>query len=126
MKRQMADYIKLSGSFVDVGLSVFRTEEDGRKIVYSPSLNIVGYGKTTEEADSDFDFCLKEFISRAVQEGYLDREMKKLGWMKNSRESENYLLSPSLLEILPKDEIFQDIFNNCAYDKSNRLLSYCL
>lgn len=89
-ENRMTDYIRFSGGAADIGIRVFRAEEGGRKIAYSPSLNIVGYGDTVEEADSDFDFCLKEFISRAVQEGYLDKEMKKLGW-----EEESLEMSPS-------------------------------
>lgn len=69
-----AHYIKvklLLISFID---------ENGIYIVYSPHLDLSGYGKNEKEAQESFDINLEEFIDYTIKKKTLSNVLKKLGW----------------------------------------------
>lgn len=91
-KSKMSDYVRIHNGHIEAGLSLFRYEENGNRIVYSPTLNVIGYGRTYEEADSDFNFCLGEFFRSTIDNDSFDNEMSKLGFLDNqspARPSQN-------------------------------------
>lgn len=118
----MSDYIKIIGNTLETGISIFRFEEDGSKIVYSPALNIIGYGKTYDEAVSDFEFCLGEFFHSTLTNGSFEKELSRLGW----KCQEEQMTAPTMLELLPTDDIFREMFNNLNYRKQNLSVSISL
>ena len=121
-KESMQDYVRIGNDSLETALSIFRFEENGSKIVYAPSLNVIGYGKTYDEADSDFEFCLSEFFRSTMSNGSFEREMEKLGW----RMDKQLMTAPTMQELLPRDAIFLEMFNNLNYRKQNRSMSLSL
>lgn len=51
-------------------------------VVYSPALDLCGYGKTADEAKEDFDAAFKIFVKETTEHGTLERALKELGWRK--------------------------------------------
>lgn len=121
METRKEDYIKFKDGKIEAGLNLFRYDDNGCRVVYSPALEIMGYGRTDEEADADFDFCVREFFHSTTNNGTFEREMSRLGWIR--KKTDETLTSPSLLDILPRNEVFRDIFNNFDFRKDNRSLS---
>lgn len=57
-------------------------KEGERVAVYSPALDLCGYGKTAEEAKRDFDNAFKIFVEETTAHGTLDKALEELGWKK--------------------------------------------
>lgn len=49
-------------------------------IIYSPALDLSGYGNTINEAKESFKIALEEFIRYTLNENTFNDVMKKLGW----------------------------------------------
>jgi len=54
--------------------------EGDTAIVYSPALEISGYGKTLEEAQTDFHHAVKIFMEETAANGTLEKALETLGW----------------------------------------------
>ncbi len=48
-------------------------------VVYSPVLDLCGYGQTAEEAKKDFDNALKIFVEETTKHGTFERALEELG-----------------------------------------------
>lgn len=96
-----AHYIKvklLLISFID---------ENGIYIVYSPHLDLSGYGKNEKEAQESFDINLEEFIDYTIKKKTLSNVLKKLGWQvkKEYHKLPQKVLSPSIQDLLNRDYV---------------------
>lgn len=60
-------YIKVSKGHVEAMLDVFIYENDGFKIAYAPALDLMGYGKTVDDAKSSFEVVAEDFLDTALQ-----------------------------------------------------------
>lgn len=60
-------YIKVSKGHVEAMLDVFIYENDGFKIAYAPALDLMGYGKTVDDAKSSFEIVAEDFLDTALQ-----------------------------------------------------------
>jgi hypothetical protein len=63
-----------------VGLSLVEFEEDNVTIIYSPALDLSGYGYNHSEAKSSFSEALHEFFRYTSNKNTLDKVLKELGW----------------------------------------------
>jgi len=64
---------------VSVPLLSFK-EDDDTFIVYSPALDVSGYGDTEEEARKSFELTLEEFINYTINKKTFQSELTRLGW----------------------------------------------
>jgi hypothetical protein len=71
----MEDY-----KLIDVELPLFLFKDEKSHVVYSPTLDLSGYGDTEEEAKKSFQIVMEEFIKYAIEKGTLEDALKKLGW----------------------------------------------
>jgi hypothetical protein len=77
-----------------IGLSLVEFIEDGVTIIYSPSLDLSGYGYDPDEARTSFDASLKEFFRFTKENGNLYNVLKGLGWsIQGSKENPFYFIS---------------------------------
>jgi len=51
-------------------------------VLYSPALDLAGYGKTAGAAKQDFDAALKVFMEETASHGTLEKALEELGWKK--------------------------------------------
>lgn len=106
-------------------LSLFIFEEDANQIVYSPALDLSGYGKTEIEAKKSFNICFEEFITYTTNKDTLVDELKRLGWKiknENSKKKNNYK-SPELSDLLKTDDYLAKIFETKNFKKINEDLA---
>ena len=52
-------------------LDVFIYENDGCKIAYAPALDLMGYGKSVDDAKDSFEIVAEDFFETAVQRNTL-------------------------------------------------------
>ena len=102
------NYIKVSKSNVEAKLDVFIYENDGCQIAYAPALDLMGYGRTVDEAKASFEVVVEDFFETSIQMKTLAEYLKQHGWVKEARKVE--FLSPQGWNILENQQL-QDIFS---------------
>lgn len=55
-------------------------KEGDTAVVYSPALEISGYGKSLQEAQEDFHHAVNIFIEETTAHGTLEKALQALGW----------------------------------------------
>jgi len=65
---------------VNVSVPLLSFKEDDTFIVYSPALDVSGYGDTEEEARKSFELTLEEFINYTLNKKTFQSELTRLGW----------------------------------------------
>lgn len=63
-------------------------KEEGINYIYSPALDLTGYGKNVKEAKESFEVTLKEFIDYTDNKKTIFDELEHLGWLVNNANNE--------------------------------------
>lgn len=79
-KIQFKGSIKDTRNIHQFELSLFNFIDEGVRIIYSPALDLSGYGKTIAEAKVSFELTLEEFVRYSSNKKSLQKELKRLGW----------------------------------------------
>ena len=64
----------------DFNLPTILFQEDDTILCYCPTLDLVGYGNTEEEAVASYNYILKECISYWQENNTLEIDLLRLGW----------------------------------------------
>lgn len=116
------NFIKVNKCKVEAKLDVFIYENDGFKIAYAPALDLMGYGKTVEDAKASFEIVVEDFFETTLQMKTLAEYLKQHGWTKEARKVE--FLSPQDWNIFENPQL-QDIFSN-DFQKQTMPVNYAL
>ncbi|HEY6976339.1 MAG TPA: hypothetical protein VH396_08615 [Chitinophagaceae bacterium] len=83
--------------FLDKDANVF--------VAYLPSLEVSGYGSTVNDAQEMFKFSIKDFFDYLTQISIeeVQRELRKLGWKKNSHFNKRFSKDQVNIRDLLKD-----------------------
>jgi hypothetical protein len=112
---------RLKKNMYQFSLSMYSFEEEKIQIIYSPALDLSGYGKNEKEAKQFFEETLSEFIQYTTNKGTLVKELKRLGWYIPKKLSvKKPLAAPRLEEQLRDNEYLADIFNHKEFTKYNQ------
>ncbi len=101
-KHQQKTSIDEKSSKTKVELHLFSWEEDGVFFIYSPALDLTGYGKSSQEATQSFDITLAETVQYMMEKSTLFDELERLGWLVNRRRK--WLLAPDYETLLAESE----------------------
>ena len=84
---------------------IFSFQDADSYIVYSPQLDVSGYGKTQKEALSSFDYCLAGFLDYSFKKETLYEELISLGWKlkKGINNNLKQIKAPSWSELIKKN-----------------------
>ncbi|MGB0981465.1 MAG: hypothetical protein ACPGUH_05125 [Winogradskyella sp.] len=104
---------------VEFSVSIFLWEENSIFYVYSPALDITGYGLTKEEARESFETVLEEFIKYTHNKKTIFQELENLGWAVNKRKKR--VISPDFEDLLSENEHFRHLYKSkdLVRDSSN-------
>jgi len=104
---------------VELSVSIFLWEEDSIFYVYSPALDITGYGVSKEEARESFEIILEEFIKYTHNKKTIFKELENLGWAVNKRKKR--VVSPDFEDLLSENEHFRHLYKSkdLVRDSSN-------
>ncbi|QED37782.1 hypothetical protein FK178_08615 [Antarcticibacterium arcticum] len=101
-----------------VGLSLVEFEEDNVTIIYSPALDLSGYGYTQSEAKQSFWEALHEFFRYTNNKKTLDKVLKELGWdIKGSKKKPKFN-PPKDSDLVSINPLYNEIVNNKSYKVS--------
>lgn len=104
---------------VEFSVSIFLWEENSIFYVYSPALDLTGYGLTKEEARESFEIVLEEFIKYTHNKKTIFQELENLGWAVNKRKKR--VISPDFEDLLSENEHFRHLYKSkdLVRDSSN-------
>lgn len=103
-----------------VGLSLIEFEEDNVTIIYSPALDLSGYGYNQSEAKESFSEALHEFFKYTNNKKTLDKVLKDLGWdIKGSKKNPKFH-PPKESELINLNPVYNELVNSNKSYKVSR------
>jgi predicted nucleotide-binding protein (sugar kinase/HSP70/actin superfamily) len=92
---------------VNIELNILIFEEESIHYVYSPALDLTGYGNSEKEAMQSFNTMLEEFVHYTENKKTVYKELERLGWTINTKKKR---VHPPLEEQLLEDnEVYRDL-----------------
>ncbi|MBU1372366.1 MAG: hypothetical protein KKG25_00860 [Bacteroidetes bacterium] len=107
-----------------VGLSLVEFEEENVTIIYSPALDLSGYGYNQDEARNSFSEALKEFFRYTNNKNTLYQVLENLGWLVNGSKKKPRFNPPKDSELIAKNPVYNDIVNNKSYKVSREEVEF--
>lgn len=108
---------------IDFELSLIAYEEEGLHVVYSPALDLFGYGATEREAEKSFSITLGEHIRYTTNKNTFLKDLKIHGWKILAKKHRKKVFAPPLGQMLKENDYFNEIFNEKDYTKYNEKVS---
>ena len=68
----VSNYIKIKNGGIDARLDVFFYENDGFMIAFAPALDLMGYGKTIDDAKASFEIVIEDFFDYSMENNTLN------------------------------------------------------
>lgn len=98
---------------VRVQVILISFKEDNYFIVYSPHLDVSGYGVTEEEAMDSFNNSLKQFLDYTTNKKTLHKELTNLGWelKKGTPKKPKKINAPSFDDLINNNDSLKELIN---------------
>ena len=107
-----------------VGLSLVEFEEDNVTIIYSPALDLSGYGYDRAEAKQSFSEALHEFFRYTSTKQTLDKVLKELGWTIKGSKKKPKFNPPKDSDLVSTNPLYNEIVNNKSYKVSREEVEF--
>lgn len=107
--------IGFPGCVFQVGLSLIEFIENDVTIVYSPALNLSGYGYNSDEAKNSFNIALHEFFQYTNNKKTFDKVLIELGWTIKGSKKKPKMEAPLNSDLIAKNPLYNDIINSKNY-----------
>ncbi|MCX6235491.1 MAG: hypothetical protein NT175_12380 [Bacteroidetes bacterium] len=104
---------------INVVLALITFKENDICFVYSPTLDITGYGNTDQEARDSFNIALKEFLRYTTNKKTLNDELKRLGWTIVKHQPNPIYNQPFLDQLLRDKSYLKDIIREKEFSRIN-------
>lgn len=108
-----------SGSITARLLLINFVDENGVHFVYSPHLDLSGYGYTKEEAKESFDIVFDDFMDYTLEKGTLNKVLSKLGWKTKESKKHHQLMMPSIATVIKENDYVSEIFDKYSVETSH-------
>jgi len=106
------DYKKKAGSVKVLLLLLHFEDENKFHFIYSPHLDLTGYGNTMEEAKDSFSIVFEDFVDYTLKKETLSKVLTSLGWeLKGLEPRSKKILAPSIRSIITNNEYVSEIFD---------------
>lgn len=104
---------KNSEAKVKANIVLISFKELDNFIIYSPHLEVTGYGKTQDEAMNSFNHCLGVFLDYTTNKRTLHKELIRLGWelKKGSIKRPKKINAPSMTDLALHNEQLKELLN---------------
>lgn len=109
------DYQAEFNNGTDVRLALLSYIQDDVHVVYSPALDLYGYGNDEIEARASFSVVLEEYISYTAKEATLVEDLKRLGWEINLQS--HTISMPGWINLLQDNAHLNDVVTNRSFKK---------
>ena len=87
-------------------------DENNVHFIYSPHLDLTGYGTDSDEAKKSFEIVFEDFVDYTLKKKTLGKVLTSLGWeLKGSPKKPKELLAPSIKSVIKDNEYVSEIFD---------------
>jgi hypothetical protein len=101
-----------------VGLSLVEFKEDDVFIIYSPALDLSGYGYSLKEAKDSFSEALSEMFRYSTNKKTTDKLLADLGWSVKGSKKKPKFNPPKDSDLVHSNPLYNEIVNNKNYTVS--------
>lgn len=106
------DYSNKSGNVKVKLLLVHFQDDDGVHFIYSPHLDLSGYGHTENKAKESFKIVFEDFVDYTLKKKTIGKVLKNLGWeLKGTLKRPRNILAPSITSVIGKNDYVSEIFD---------------
>jgi len=109
-----------SGS-IECKVDVIMYEEEDIHYVYTPALDLMGYGKTADEALRSWEVVLEEYLAYTSNKNTLVKDLENHGW--KIKKSLNQFQPPAFSWLLQNNEQLSEMYNNRDFLKTSRVIT---
>jgi hypothetical protein len=109
---------------IHVELSLYKWHEEGVYYIYSPALDLTGYGKSFKEANDSFSVTLNEFVDYTDNKKTIFDELEHLGWLVNRKRKKVH--APDFEELLNENDMLKSIINKSGVKKIEKNIELAL
>jgi hypothetical protein len=107
---------KVNSEKIEVRLDMIDFVEDGIFYTYAPALDLVGYGKSKNDAHKSFEIVLQEYIAHTISKKTLAADLQRHGW----QILDQHPNPPSLTWLLENNEQVKAVYNSHDFSKSTK------
>jgi hypothetical protein len=110
---------------VEVRLALLSYIEEDTHVIYSPALDLYGYGNDEYEARASFEITLEEYITYTAEQHTLSADLQRLGWRIDP--TTHNVSMPPFASLLIHNEHLNDVVTNRPFkkfDQSTRLPAF--
>ncbi|MBR9854090.1 MAG: hypothetical protein GYB37_05850 [Algicola sp.] len=106
------DYSNKSGNVKVKLFLVHFIDEGGIHFIYSPHLDLSGYGNTEADAKESFKIVFEDFVDYTLKKKTIGKVLKSLGWkLKGTMKRPKNIVAPSITSIIGKNDYVSEIFD---------------
>lgn len=100
------------------------TDNQSVHFVYSPQLDLTGYGYSQEEAKQSFEVVFEDFVDYTIKKGTLGSVLKKLGWKQQKGPLKKPLksIAPSITTVIANKKYVADIFDKYPLNSYHKVV----
>lgn len=106
------EYKHSKNTSIMINLQILEFKEDDIFIVYSPHLDLSGYGKNKDEARKSFEIAIEDFLSYTLNKDTFAKVLIDLGWKIRMRAKVKKPKAPSFSEMVANNEYLSEILDN--------------
>lgn len=93
-------------------LLVHFQDENKVHFVYSPHLDLTGYGNDVIQAKDSFEIVLEDFVDYTIKKKTLTKVLTELGWeLKGSEKRPKKIIAPSITSVINENKYVSEIFD---------------
>lgn len=106
------DYKNHSGNVKVRLFLVHFIDENKIHFIYSPHLDLTGYGNSFAEAKKSFHIAFEDFIDYTLKKKTLGKVLTHLGWeLKGTLKKPRKIITPSITTIIKNNNHVSEIFD---------------
>ena len=93
-------------------LLIHFVDRDGIDIIYSPHLDLSGYGHGVDAAKKSFEIALEDFVDYTIKKNTIGKVLAQLGWeLKGRTKRPKKVIAPSITSIISHNDYVSEIFD---------------
>jgi len=101
---------------IDLRVEIIEFQDKEIFYAYTPSLNIMGYGKNAQEARKSWEVVFEEYIRYTANKKTLIKDLESYGWT----ISKKHIDPPSFDWLIQNNQQARDVFNKHDFNKTSK------
>jgi predicted RNase H-like HicB family nuclease len=114
-------FINKSTQSVEVRMDLIEYEENNIYFVYSPALDLIGYGTTQQEARESWQTVLEEYFTYTLNKKTLVKDLESRGW--TVKHNKKQFTPPTFSWMVLNNQQLKEVYDNHNFKKVSEPIS---